>query len=381
MADILTRPQGGPTLNLPKLDWAWALILLSPLVWWLLLQAGYELYDVHAAAHSGDAHGHEAHNAPVAISQPRFLLNSLIYIAPFFAFAIFAGAYATASDAAELVNKAFRYNQPIAIALAAVAGTFSPLCSCGVIPLIAAMLVARVPLAPIMAFWLASPLMAPEQYAITTATLGVDFATTKMIFALAIGLAGGYATYLVSFRLDLAPEATLRAGMLPKSCCGSSQAAPEAKQVRWAFWQQAERRQRFWESAWATTLFLGKWLTLAFVLEALMLQLDLVAPLVAWLSQTGGFAIPLSAAIGIPAYLNGDAAPALVATFVDSGLHQGAAMAFLIAGGVTCIPAAIAVWSLVRPKVFALYLLFGLGGAITAGYATANLLTLITTLT
>lgn len=374
MADIL-QSTPGPRFDRPKLDWAWTLILLSPLIWYFLLQAGYELYDVHAHRGIGGAGSHAGHaHTPPVITQPRFVLNSLIYIAPYFAFAVAIGAYAVASDAAELVNRAFRYNQPVAIGLAAIAGTFSPLCSCGVIPLIAAMLVARVPLAPIMAFWLASPLMAPEQYAITSGALGFEFATTKAVFALIIGAVGGYATYTLSFRLDLSPEQTLREGLLPKSCCGNSNSGPEEKPVRWFFFFEASRRQAFLESAWSTTLFLGKWLLLAFVLEALMLQLNLVGPLVSWLASTGPLAIPLSAFVGIPAYLNGDAAPALVSTFVAQGLPQGAAMAFLIGGGVTCIPAAVAVWSLVRPQVFSLYLAFGLGGAILGGFGAALVL-------
>ena len=45
-------------------------------------------------------------------------------------------------------------------------------CSCGVIPLIAAMLVAGVPLAPVMAFWIASPIMDPEMFVLTAAGIG-----------------------------------------------------------------------------------------------------------------------------------------------------------------------------------------------------------------
>lgn len=361
MTDTLNLAPRSP-LTLPRPDgaWVWVLILLSPLGWYALTLLGYELIDVHGA-------GHSQGEAPArAVSQPRFLAESFLHIAPYFLFAVAIGAYAVASDAAELVNRAFRYNQPIAIALAAVAGTFSPLCSCGVIPLIAAMLVARVPLAPVMAFWLASPLMAPEQYAITQGFLGVPFATFKAGAALVIGAFGGYMTYALSQRLNFAPENLLRAGLLPKSCC-SSPSSSEQKPVQWAFWQQQSRRLAFAESAWSTTLFLGKWLLLAFVLEALMLQLNLVEPLVAWLTGTGSLAVPLSALAGIPAYLNGDAAPALVHTFVAQGLPQGAAMAFLIGGGITCIPAAVAVWSLVRTPVFALYLLYGMGGAVIAG--------------
>jgi hypothetical protein len=42
-------------------------------------------------------------------------------------------------------------------------------------------------------------------------------------------------------------------------------------------------------------------------------------------------------------------------------------MSFVIAGGVSCIPAAIAVWALVKPRVFIAYLSFAIIGAIIAG--------------
>ncbi len=42
-------------------------------------------------------------------------------------------------------------------------------------------------------------------------------------------------------------------------------------------------------------------------------------------------------------------------------------MSFVIAGGVSCIPAAIAVWALVKPRVFVAYLTIATTGAILAG--------------
>lgn len=365
MTDIVRTPNF--EFSLPKLDWIWVSILVSPLIW-AALKYGYGM---DLVATHGD-HG-------MSITQPRFVLDALISISPYFAFAIFIGAYATATDAAELVHKAFTYNQPVAILLAGLAGVLSPLCSCGVIPLIAAMLIARVPLAPIMAFWLASPLMAPEQFAITQGAMatalgsnlaGAQFAGAKAVFGLLIGLSGGYLTYALSKRFDLSSEAVLRPGIMPSSCCSSSNTATEAKPFVWNFWKDASRRTAFWQSAWSTLLFLGKWLTLAFVIEALMVQLNLIEPLVGLMMNAGAFSVPLSALLGTPAYLNGDAAPMMVSTFVERGLSQGAAMAFLIGGGVTCIPAAVAVWSLVRPTVFALYVAFGMAGAMLAGFGT-----------
>ena len=75
----------------------------------------------------------------------------------------------------------------------------------------------------------------------------------------------------------------------------------------------------------------------------------------------------LGAIVGMPAYLNGYAAAPLVAELLDQGMSNGAAMSFMIAGGVSSIPAAIAVWALVKPRVFAAYLSFALTGSVIVG--------------
>ena len=69
----------------------------------------------------------------------------------------------------------------------------------------------------------------------------------------------------------------------------------------------------------------------------------------------------------MPAYLFVFAALPLVSGLIDQGMAPGAGLAFLVAGGVTSIPAAVAVWALVRIRVFALYLLLALTGAATSG--------------
>ena len=51
---------------------------------------------------------------------------------------------------------------------------------------------------------------------------------------------------------------------------------------------------------------------------------------------------PLAVTVGVPAYLNGYAAIPVVAGLMQTGMAPGAAMAFMIAGAMTSIPAAIA---------------------------------------
>ena len=101
----------------------------------------------------------------------RFIGKALFHIAPFFVLAILFAAYAKASGADQLIACAFSGNILAAIFAASLAGALSPFCSCGVIPVIAGMLASGVPLAPVMAFCIASPIMDPEMFILTAASI------------------------------------------------------------------------------------------------------------------------------------------------------------------------------------------------------------------
>ena len=77
--------------------------------------------------------------------------------------------------------------------------------------------------------------------------------------------------------------------------------------------------------------------------------------------------IILASFIGAPAYLNGYAAVPLVDALITHGISTAAALSFMIAGGVSSIPAALAVWALVKPRVFAAYLGLAVTGAVISG--------------
>lgn len=298
-----------------------------------------------------------------AAESVRFTVADLLDVAPFLAMSIAVAAYAKASGADALIARAFTGNLPTMIVAAALMGALSPFCSCGVIPLIAALLAMGVPLAPVMAFWLASPLMDPSMFLLTAGTLGMGFAVFKTGAAIGIGLLGGFGTMALG-RTGLFAD-PLRPGVGNGGCGGST--VRTRKEVAWKFWNEPVRRERFAKNAWDNTLFLGKWLTVAFFLESLMLAYvpaELVSSAIGgdgWLTVLG------ATAVGVPAYLNGYAALPLIAGLIDQGMAPGAGMAFVLAGGVSSIPAAIAVWALARPPVFAAYLGFAFIGAFLMG--------------
>ena len=290
-------------------------------------------------------------------------LNSLWSTAPFILFAVFAIAYLKSSGAENLLARAFQGNPVRMVMMAAVLGGLSPFCSCEVIPFIAALLALGAPLGAVMAFWLASPLMDPAMFLITAGTLGWDFAVAKTVAAISLGILGGLGTLALSRSVVFTDP--LRKNTSVSGCCGVQ--LPFSGQPVWKFWKNKDRRNQFSETAITNGLFLFKWLTLAYVIEALMVTYVPAQLIGQFLGGEGIGPILLGALVGAPAYLNGYAAVPLVDALITQGMSQGAAMSFVIAGGVSCIPAAIAVWALVKPKVFAAYLGFAITGAMIAG--------------
>ncbi len=292
-----------------------------------------------------------------------FTLRNLIDTAPYVLLSIGLAAFAGASGADNLIGRAFTGSPVLMIALAAAFGGLSPFCSCGVIPLIAALLAMGVPLSAVMAFWLASPVIDPSMFVLTAGVLGWEFAIAKTLAAVGLGLFGGYATLALTRGGAFADP--LREGVGNGGCGGSKVRDP--KPVVWAFWRDEERAGKFVREGAKTSLFLFKWLTLAFVLESLMVAYVPGERVAGAVGGDGIGSIALATLVGVPAYLNGYAALPLVSGLVDRGMAPGAGLAFLVAGGVTSLPAAIAVWALAKRSVFALYIGLALVGSLASG--------------
>ncbi|MDJ0685207.1 MAG: permease [Alphaproteobacteria bacterium] len=296
-----------------------------------------------------------------------FTGEALVEIAIFIVISVGLAGYLKASGADNLIAKAFSGGLYRATVLAALFGALSPFCSCGVIPLIAALLASGVPLAPVMAFWLASPIMDPEMFILTAAVIGPEFAIIKTVAALGMGLLGGFTV------IALGASPILRDPLIGAASTCGARAVTNPKPPVWSFWREAPRRTVFAKEIRVAGLFLFKWLTLAFVLEAIMVTYVPMQEVGAWLAGLGAWAIPAAAMVGVPSYLNGYAAIPLADALMDYGLSAPAAMTFMVAGGVTCIPAAVAVKALVRTPVFGLYIAIAMAGSLAVGFLFAAL--------
>jgi uncharacterized membrane protein YraQ (UPF0718 family) len=338
----------------------------------------------------------------------RFVLGATVSVLPAFALSIGLGVLIRALALDGLIRRAVEARLALAVVLAAAVGAFSPLCSCTVVPVISGLLLSGVPLAPVMTFWVASPTMDPEMFALTVATLGWPLAIARLSATIVLSLGAGYLTLALTrfgmlshdvLRRAPAPRpttATLRPLSVPllqpaiaggsggatpapaggRSCCARSEPASSVPARRLI----VERLRSVDAYAFARDMGreswrLGRWLLLAFLLEAFMLRYVPQSTIAGVLGEGSRFAVVLAALVGIPLYLNNVSALPIVSGLLAQGMQPGAAIAFLIAGPVTTVPAMSAVWGVVRAPVFALYVGIALVGAVTLGWVTNMLLT------
>ncbi len=292
-----------------------------------------------------------------------FAGNALLHTLQYVVFAVLLLAFLKATGAEVMVARAFVGRETRMIFLAAMFGGLAPFCSCEVIPFIAGLLALGAPLSAVMAFWLSSPLIDPPTLLITAAALGWPFAIGKALAAIGLGLFGGFAIKAArSWGVFSNPLKQQQSS----GCCSCGTPKMDAKPV-WKFWTETARVETFRKEAVTNGIFLLKWLALAYVLEALLVHYVKAETIAGLVGGEGVVPIAIAALVGMPAYLNSYVAPPLLAGLMTQGMSAGSAMAFMVAGAVSSIPAMAAVWSLVRPQVFAAYLGLGVSGAILAG--------------
>jgi hypothetical protein len=386
----------------------------------------------------------------VTIAQ--MIVDSFLHIWPYLLLTIPLAVAVQMTGASKYINRAFQARPIVAIFLATAVGAFSPFCSCGVVPVVAALLIGGVPLAPVMSFWIASPSMDPEAFFLSVATLGWELAVWRLAATLALSLGAGLLTHFVvqqgwlgrqilrtgqasperpawerlqggwrRFKLtvsgafgqptsqlvrittgsaDLSPEVACcntagtgspepgqlaaaaaplpasscsldggpggcatKAGSEPESCGSSGSPSRGSCSTE----PDSTWRRLFRETASATWRVV-KFMTLAFFLSALIklyVPEDWVAGL---LGSQNPRAIPTAALLGVPAYTSNLTALPMMSGLLAQGMAPAAALAFLIAGPTTTLPAMAAVWGLASRRVFALYVSFSLVGAVVLGY-------------
>jgi uncharacterized membrane protein YraQ (UPF0718 family) len=296
----------------------------------------------------------------------QFVVLGMIHVLPLVVPGILLAAWITASGASDRVSAVFHGRTLQTVTAATVVGALLPVCGVTVLPLMAGLLGAGVPLAPVMAFWLASPITGPAMLSATVATLGWEFAIGKALAAIGLGLFGGGMTALFAHRAWT--QAPLRSnriiGSLGAQCGTSGGSAGFDARV----WRDPSRRARFMRECWSITRLILLVLTPAFAAEFLLNAWLAPNAVAAYVGQDSAWAVPLAVFVGGPAYIDGYAALPLTRALLEHGMSTSAAMAFLVSGGVVSIWGAMAIFPVLRLKPFLLYLALAMVGSMATGW-------------
>lgn len=333
-----------------------------------------------------------------------FILKSFIHVWPYLLVTIPLAVWMNLSDFSKYFKVVMTKSPWLSIFLATLIGAISPFCSCGVIPVITALLIGGIPLAPVFAFWVASPSMDPEIFFLSVSVLGWKLAVWRLVSTFALSIMAGVITHFLVksgyitayikpkkgktirpnvqtlFRIEFLkvksilafqqnPPTGLKVSGMAINCCveevdrqEQSNSCSCSKSVNEATFRQKLVNESL-KSVWMITKFMG----LAFFLNALI---NLYVPQ-EWignlLNQQGFTSVVIAALVGVPVYTSNLTALPLVGGLLQLGLHPGAALAFLISGPLTTIPAMAAVYGITTRKVFGLYIAFSLFGSLFFG--------------
>lgn len=356
-----------------------------------------------------------------------FILDSLVHIWPYLLISIPLAVAAKHTGAGKFINKAMTKNPLVSILLATVVGAFSPFCSCGVIPVIASLLIGGVPLAPVMSFWIASPSMDPEIFFLSVATVGWKISIWRIAATFIISLMAGYISHFATIKgfinKDVLRQSAVATAKHPwkyiwskvyplsllfikitkkvqlqvlyidhskhktsssccvvvenTSCCSAEEKTnlkvkntnPEkvCNSCKTEEAKQVSMYNKLGIEIWKATLMVVKFMSIAFFVNALIkfyVPHELISNL---LGGKGSYSVIIATLVGIPVYTTNITALPLISGLLSMGMNPGAALAFLISGPTTTFPAMIAVWGIAKKKIFLLYISFSLFGAILFG--------------
>lgn len=256
---------------------------------------------------------------------------------------------------------------PVAVAI----GILSPLCSCGILPVVIPMAVMGVPLAPLMALLATSPTMDPASFFLTYGALGPELAFWKLGSSAAIGLGIGGLT-LIFERIGFFSGNIVRIAPVYNEngelASGYEIGRAHGLVLKTMTVTPRESKLRFFFDRFMDVgLFVGMWVGLALVIEGV---LQVFVP-VEWIKSLAGAKGPgsvfFASAVGLLLPVNQVPAVPILAGLLNMGMTKGADIAFLIAGPITGIPAMAALWAIFSPRVVVSFVGMGLLGAILTG--------------
>ncbi len=356
-----------------------------------------------------------------------YVIQSLVHNSIFLFLGILIAVLMKVYVDPEKIRQALLKRSKTSILSSVAFGAFTPLCACGTMAVIIAMLSTTLPWGPIMAFLTSSPLMSPDGFILIAGIINMKFAIALAAASIIIGLGSGYITHLIEKKTGYlkdqvrfskkpaepscgcASQSTVEpvvqscgcseTNFIPLQVCCSNSALNGA--VIGDYYSQfpqflansfepikniVDKISNFtkkikWTEIGKEFMTIGvKQILLYYsIFVAIGFLINRFVPssiIVALFSGKNIFSVPLAALIGLPIYVNGESAIPLIKSLMEAGASGGAMLAFLITGPGTSAGVIAGIATIMKKRAIVLYVLFLLFGGILLGYSYDILLTM-----
>ena len=305
-------------------------------------------------------------------------VDELIDIFPYFMIGVlFAGYIRTFKLAVKLQRYLNRYGTA-SILLGAGIGMFTPLCACGTLTTAISLLFLSIPLAPVMALLVTSPLMSPSTYFISLNYLGPEWTIIRTLATFLLGIFAGFLTHFLKNK-GFETKEVLIENAVPRGDFHDEH-YPDEK-------FRCNCKEKFGNRIAAKTnnmfvIYLAKssemlWMVGKYVLIGIAVGVVVERYVPSdWIyklfGQDGVFSIVWITFATIPVFLHQISSSSIlyhIKDSLDGTLNGGAGLAFLIGGPVTAMPTMIMFWAVFKKRVFTLYMFICVVGTIALAYS------------
>ncbi|MBU1221422.1 permease [Myxococcota bacterium] len=228
----------------------------------------------------------------------------------------------------------------------ALVGIPLPICSCGVLPVAAALRKSGAGKSPVLTFLITTPVTGVDSIAATWALMGWVFTVARLLASVLIGLAAGFLNLF--FNRDENPETIEE----PPSSSDSKSSFRDF--ISYAFVEMP--------------VMIAGSILLGLVLGGLITTIIPPGSMPLWMT-TGVGGIAISVLIAVPLYVCATGSIPVAAALLAAGFSPGAALAFLIAGPATNAVAVSTVFKILGKKAVLIYLSVITSGSFLIGLA------------
>jgi uncharacterized membrane protein YraQ (UPF0718 family) len=326
----------------------------------------------------------------------------------------------------EKVKNKMGYGGALATFIAALAGAVIPICSCGIVPVLAGMVEAGIPLGPTMAFLISAPMLNVPAVFITGGILGWKLAIGRILgtfgIAMGVGLILSYwqkrerflrrfiklsitpnlSPELQKFAFNVGMKLSKNPGKLPTELLAPGEEeklyilgeAGILERDRNGLWYLPYSKdiqtdiqgacfvlpkgdnnltfsqgiKKLFETAWDLFLQLNYYLVLAVLIAG---AIKVLIPTNIVVNLVGGNnlnSVLVSSVVAVLAYVCTYVEVPTALALIQKGMGGGATLAYLLGGPGLSLPSIVMLSGIFKPKVLALYVGLSFIGCVIAGY-------------